>query len=191
MLMNKMLRKGHAQEQASLLAIAHPFATAISLLLMLLCILPLSIGIIIPPAYGSKVYHCLQSNGTKAYQGRPCEKDKKTVAVTEQKSQGKKTNNSSQQFSVTGKWTLKGISSSPDGELQTQPEKISWVFDGSGKVTYKYEATSKVYDYTVEGNKINIPNSPSGSYEIIKSQGDTAIWKTGSTYYFLTLSSII
>lgn len=186
MLMNETLREGSAQKQAST-----PKPMAVVSLLSLLCFLLFSTTSIITSAHGAKVYHCLQSNGTKAYQGRPCEKDKKTVAVTEQKIQREEPTTPEQQFSVIGKWTLKGISSSPDGELQTQPQTIAWVFGASGKVTYQYEDTSAVYDYTVEGKKINIPDSPNVLFEIIKNQGDTAVWKTGSTYYFLTLSSII
>jgi len=184
MLMNEPPRDSSVQNHAS----AHALNPA--LLLTILCLL-LLLTVFITPAHGAKVYHCLQPNGTKAYQGRPCEKDKKTVAVTEQKTQPKKTTGSSEKFSVIGKWTLDGISSSPDGELQTQPQTISWFFGENGKVTYQYEATSAVYDYTVEGKKINMPNSPNSSFEIIKNEGDKAVWKTGSTFYFLTLSSVI
>jgi len=157
---------------------------------VLFCSLLCSI-FLITPANSAKVYHCLQANGTKGYQGRPCEKDKKTVAITEQKNRKNVSKNKTNKLSIVGKWTLNGVSSTLEGEIQTQKEEISWTFNADGKVTYQYEDASVVYDYTTEGKKINMQGSSIGSFEIIKSQGSSAVWKTGTTYYFLTLSSII
>ena len=163
--------------------------------LVMFCLLLFSGILITTPASGAKVYHCLQPNGTKAFQGRPCEKDKKTVAVTEQKNSKRASNETSEEkdsiekFSVIGKWTLKGISSTQNGELQTQEEKISWSFFDNGKVTYQYEDSSNIYDYTLDGKTINMPNSPNKSFEIIKNDSSSAIWKTGTTYYFLAFTS--
>lgn len=159
--------------------------------LTMICLLSLTSIFMILPANSAKVYHCLQSNGTKAFQGRPCEENKKTIAVTEQKNRKKSSDNQESSLNIIGKWTLNGISSSPDGAIQTQEEKISWTFTAEGKVTYEYQGTSAVYDYTLEGEKINIPDSAVGSFEVIKNESDSAIWKTGTTYYFLTLSSVV
>ena len=148
------------------------------------------------PAYSAKVYHCLQANGTKAFQGRPCEKGKKTVAVTEQKNSQKASSanqngiDPADKSSILGKWTLNGISSNLSGEIQTQDEKIAWAFFDNDKVTYQYDDTSTIYDYTFNGKVISMPDSPVSSFEIIKSEGTSAVWKTGTTYYFLTLSSV-
>lgn len=161
--------------------------------LTMLCLSFLCGILMTTPVNSAKVYHCLQANGTKAYQGRPCEKDKKTVAVTEQKDRKNPSTSNDQKntVSIVGKWTLDGISSSLDGPTQTQEEKISWTFSADGKVTYQYQDNAAEYDYTIEGKTINMPGSSIGSFIIIKNEGSSAVWKTGTTYYFLTLSSII
>ena len=186
--MNKILDGINAfKETSTKITQAKVMSTWVMLCLLILC------GIFInTSANSAKVYHCLQPNGTKAFQGRPCEKSKKTIAVTEQKNQLVPTEDeeSEEKLDVLGKWTLQGISNSPDGELQTQKETISWAFFDNGQVTYKYEDSSAIYDYTHEGNIISMPDSPNKLFEIIKNEGNSAIWKTGTTYYFLKFSPV-
>ena len=165
------------------------FSVRLTLLLKSVCLSFLFSFFMITPVNAAKVYHCLQDNGTKGYQGRPCEEGKKTVAVTEQKIAPTK-EEPIESLSIIGKWQLNGISSNLDGEIQTQKEKISWAFFDNGTVTYQYDDTNAVYDYTFEEKTINIPDSQNSSFEIIKSESNSAIWKTGETYYFLTLVPI-